>query len=74
MIKVIFIFFVTVLALAIFIADGNVRWGPAVVLAIGLSAGGWLGAKLAVRGGEKWIRVVMIVAALALAVRLIFGG
>lgn len=73
MIKVIFIFFVTCEALLIFIVQGNVRWGPAIVLAIGLSIGGWTGAKLAVRGGEKWIRAVMVVSALALAGRLIFG-
>ena len=70
-VKVIFIFLATCIALPVFILDGNVRWGPAIVLAIGLSVGGWIGAKLAVRGGEKPIRIVMIVAALALALRLI---
>jgi len=73
MIKVIFIFFVTCEALAIFILQGNVRWWPAIVLAVGLSLGGWIGAKFAVRGGEKWIRIVMVVSAIALAARLIFG-
>lgn len=73
LVKVIFILFVTIEALVIFIVQGNVRWGPAIVLAVGLSIGGWLGAKFAVRGGEKWIRAVMVVAALALAARLIFG-
>lgn len=70
-VKVIFIFLATCIALPVFILDGNVRWGPAIVLAIGLSAGGWIGAKLAVRGGEKPIRIVMIIAAIALALRLI---
>ena len=73
MVKVIFILFVTCEALTIFILQGNVRWGPAIVLAIGLSAGGWIGAKFAVRGGEKWIRIVMVISAIALAARLIFG-
>ncbi|MEM7091828.1 MAG: sulfite exporter TauE/SafE family protein [Actinomycetota bacterium] len=73
MVKVIFIFFVTCEALAIFILQGNVRWAPAIVLAVGLSVGGWVGAKFAVRGGEKWIRVVMVISAVALAARLIFG-
>ena len=71
MVKVIFTLCATLIALPIFIAQGNVRWGPAIVLAIGLSVGGWIGAKFAVRGGERWIRAVMIVAALALAGRLI---
>ncbi len=70
-VKVIFTLCATLIALPIFIAQGNVRWGPAIVLAIGLSVGGWIGAKFAVRGGERWIRAVMIVAALALAGRLI---
>jgi uncharacterized membrane protein YfcA len=70
-VKVIFIFFATVIALPVFIINGDIRWGPAVLLAIGLSMGGWVGAKFAVRGGEKWIRIVMIVAAIALALRLL---
>lgn len=70
-VKVIFIFFATVIALPVFIIQGEIRWLPAILLAIGLSAGGWIGAKFAVRGGEKWIRIVMIVAAVALALNLL---
>ena len=70
-VKVIFIFFATCIALPVFILGGDVRWGPAVLLAVGLTIGGWIGAKFAVRGGEKWIRVVMIIAAIALALRLL---
>jgi uncharacterized membrane protein YfcA len=70
-VKVIFTLCATLIALPIFIAQGNVRWVPALILAVGLSVGGWVGARFAVRGGEKWIRAVMIVAALALAGRLI---
>lgn len=70
-VKVIFTLCATLIALPIFIIQGNVRWGPAIVLAVGLSIGGWIGAKYAVRGGETRIRAVMIVAALALAGRLI---
>lgn len=70
-VKVIFVFSATVIALPVFILEGNVRWGPAIVLAIGLSIGGWTGAKLAVRGGDKVIRIVMIVAAIALALNLL---
>jgi uncharacterized membrane protein YfcA len=69
--KVIFIFFVTCVNLPVFIIQDDVRWGPAFLLAVGLTIGGWMGAKFAVRGGEKWIRVVMIIAAIALALRLL---
>ena len=71
LVKVIFIFFATAVALPVFIINGDVRWGPAVVLAAGLGLGGWLGARFAVRGGDKWIRITMVVAALALALELI---
>ena len=37
----------------------------------GRKAGGWFGAKLAVKGGEKLVRVFMIFSALYLAGRLI---
>lgn len=70
-VKVVFTFFATLIALPVFILEGQVRWVPAIVLAIGLSAGGWVGAKLAVRGGEKPIRILMIVAAIVLALRLL---
>lgn len=70
-VKVIFTFFATCIALPIFVLQGNVRWLPALVLALGLSVGGWIGAKLAVRGGEDRIRTVMLVAAIALALKLL---
>lgn len=70
-VKLIFVVAATMIALPVFIVQGNVRWGPAILLAIGLSIGGWIGARLAVKGGEVWIRRVMIVAALALAARLL---
>ena len=70
-VKVIFNFLATCIALPIFILQGNVRWLPALVLAVGLSVGGWIGAKLAVRGGEDRIRTVMLVAAVALALKLL---
>lgn len=71
MVKVVVNVAVTFVALIVFILEGNVRWIPALILAIGLTIGGWLGARLSVKGGEKWIRIVMVVAALALAGRLL---
>ena len=62
---------VTVFALPVFILQGNVVWIPALVLAAGFLAGGWFGAKLAVSGGEKLVRVFMVGAAIYLAARLI---
>lgn len=66
-IKVLVTLAVTAVALPVFIVQGQVRWAPALVLAAGFTAGGWLGAHVAVRGGERLIRAVMVVAALVLA-------
>ncbi len=70
-IKVLVTLVVTAIALPVFIAQGQVRWGPAIVLAVGLATGGWIGARIAVRGGEKFIRAVMVLATLVLAGRLL---
>ena len=74
-IKVLVTFTVTLVALPIFIWQGKVVWLPALVLAVGFTAGGWLGAHVAVRGGERLIRTVMVLAALILAAKLlgVFG-
>lgn len=66
-IKVLVNLAVTVVALPVFIISGQVAWGPALVLAAGFTAGGWGGAKVAVKGGEKFIRIMMVLAALVLA-------
>lgn len=70
-IKVLVTLAVTAVALPVFILQGDVRWGPAIMLAVGLTVGGWVGARLGVSKGEGWIRRVMVVAALALAARLV---
>ncbi|MEM7285041.1 MAG: sulfite exporter TauE/SafE family protein [Actinomycetota bacterium] len=70
-IKVLVTLVVTAIALPVFIVQGQVRWGPAIILAVGLAAGGWIGARIAVRGGERFIRAVMVLATLVLAGRLL---
>jgi hypothetical protein len=62
---------VTAIALPIFIVQGNVVWLPALVLAAGFTAGGWTGAHVAVKGGERVIRTVMVIAVIALSGRLL---
>lgn len=70
-VKVLINLLVTVIALPVFVLQGNVVWAPALVLAAGFMAGGWFGAKLVVEGGEKLVRIFMIGAALYLAGRLL---
>ena len=66
-IKVLVNVVVTAVALPVFIIGGQIRWIPAFVLAIGFTAGGWAGAQFAVKGGERYIRAMMIVATAILA-------
>lgn len=70
-IKVLVNITMTAMALPVFVAQGNVRWGPAVVLAVGLMIGGWVGARIAVQGGERVIRWVMTLATVGLAAKLL---
>jgi uncharacterized membrane protein YfcA len=70
-VKVVVNLVVTSVALPVFIVQGNVRWLQGLILAAGLTAGAWIGAHAAVRGGERFIRAVMVVAALLLAAELL---
>ena len=70
-IKVMINAFVTVVALPVFIFSGKISWGPALVLAAGLTAGGWKGAKWTVEGGERVVRWVMVISALGLSGKLV---
>ena len=71
-IKVFVIFFYTVVALGIFIIKDKVNWYLGPTLAIGNVCGAWLGSHWAVEKGDKWIRVVLIVAVLGFAIRLVW--
>ena len=70
-VKVVVILVLTTIAVPVFVIRGQVDWGFAAVLAIGFAAGGWIGARVAVRGGERIIKPVLIGAVVALAGRMI---
>ncbi|MGB3728481.1 MAG: sulfite exporter TauE/SafE family protein, partial [Thermodesulfobacteriota bacterium] len=62
----------TIPALLIFMWTDNVDWLLGLVLAAGNAVGGWWSARISVRGGEKVIRYIMIVAIFIIALKL-FG-
>jgi uncharacterized membrane protein YfcA len=66
-IKAVAIAVYTAVALAIFVYAGQVVWGPALLLALTSSLGATIGARVAVRGGERVIRPVIALAVVALA-------
>lgn len=59
-------------ALLFFVAGGQILWGIALIMAAGQFAGGWLGAHLVVRHGTRLIRPVLVVASLAVSLKLLF--
>ncbi len=69
--KVFIIFFYTIPALLVFILTKNINWLYGFVLAGGMALGGWWAAKIAVKRGEKIIRIVLIIAILVMALKLL---
>lgn len=66
-IKVVVIFAVTAVSAPVFAWQGQIAWGPALALGAGFLVGGELGARIAVRGGERVIRPVLTASVLVLA-------
>ena len=60
----------TLAALIVFAARGQVWWIPGLALAVGNSIGGWIGAQISVKKGERWIRIVLYLTLIAMAVKL----
>ncbi len=71
-VKVVTVAALTAVALAIFASQGLVAWRLGLVVAAGSAIGGWLGAKLSVARGERFIRAFVVVAAVASSLQL-FG-
>jgi uncharacterized protein len=57
-------------ALALFSVRGTVLWEIALPMAAAQFAGGWLGAHLAVRAGDRLVRAVVLLVVLALVAKL----
>lgn len=69
--KVFIILIYTLPAILIFMATGNINWKYGLVLAAGNALGGWWGAHAAVKGGERFIRIVLGVAVFIMAIKLL---
>ena len=69
--KVFVVFVFTIPALVVFIITDNINWYYGLTLSVGYSFGGWWGAKLSVKKGEKLTKVVLIVAILIMALKLL---
>lgn len=68
--KVFIVAIYTFPALLIFILKDDVNWVYGLTLAAGNSLGAYWAAKFSVRGGEKWIKVFLIVAVIIMSLKL----
>jgi uncharacterized membrane protein YfcA len=73
-VKVLSILAFTVISLGIFAWSGKVDWTMGGALAIGSLLGGQIGVRLTVLKGHTWIRWVVTVAVIGLAVKLLLPG
>lgn len=69
--KVFVVFVFTIPALLIFILTNNVNWFYGMSLSAGNAFGGWWGAKLSVKKGEKLIKAVLIISIFIMALKLL---
>jgi len=59
-------------ALIVFAAQGVVVWSLAAPMVVAQMAGGWTGAHLAIRGGSRFVRLVVFIVALALVAKVAY--
>jgi uncharacterized membrane protein YfcA len=72
--KALIILVYTLPALAVFIWMGQVNWTLGVILAVGTAVGSWLGTRVAVHGGERWIRIIVAIVVVLMAGKLLLGA
>lgn len=65
-------FIYTIGALATFAVSGNVNWLYGLILAIGTSIGAWTASRFSVDKGEWFIKIVMIIMVMFMALKLWF--
>jgi len=69
--KVTIVMIYTIPTLGVYAWTGNVAWLPGLILGAGSAVGGWWAARVSVRGGEAGIRIVVGIAMLGMAGKLL---
>lgn len=72
-VKVFLILASSTLSLAIFTWQGKVAWGWGMIMALGTVFGGLWGVRLTVTKGQRWVRMFLLAAVLAVALKLWFS-
>lgn len=68
--KVFIVLVLTVPALLVFIFLGKVNWFWGISLALGNSLGGWWATKLSIKKGDKFIKIILVLAMIIIALKL----
>ena len=71
--KAMLVFVFTAPALGVFILSDAVDWGAGFAVAVGAGLGGWLGSRLALRGGARLVRWALAVILLLSGLRLLLA-
>jgi len=62
----------TTVSVVVFAIEDKILWSTGLVLAVGHALGGWYASRWSVKAGEVWIKRVMIVSVIAMAIKLWF--
>lgn len=68
--KVLIVAAMTAIALTVFILSDQVYYLYGIVIAVGQGVGGWLGSRVAVSWGPKVVRIILLLAIFASAIKL----
>jgi uncharacterized protein len=69
--KVFIVLILTIPAFIVFQVSGNINWQLGISLAAGNALGGWWAAKLSVKKGESFIKMILIIAVFIMALKLL---
>lgn len=63
----------TIIAIIIFAYSGKINWSVAAIVAVGQGFGGYAGSKITVKGGEKFVKIFIILAIVLMAIKLLMN-
>ena len=63
----------TGVSVIVFAWQGKINWSIGLILAIGHALGGWYASRWSVKAGEVWIKRIMFVSVIAMAIALWFS-
>jgi uncharacterized membrane protein YfcA len=70
-IKVFVVAVYMIFSLVVFILNGKVNWAYGISLVVGSSIGAYLGSNFSVKKGDKWIKVLLVVAIIVMSLKLL---